>query len=476
MSCVVVPITDESLRSTNLVYLHPETKLDFSSCPLPLPYRLVFENESVYQVGYLSSLGLSEIALNPDQRKNTQVSVRDKISPRPDTRAMSTIPIITNLDLEVVNILGRAVLPLITRPSDLRRMILSVGENLVFHEKDTFTCDFRGSALCFSVSRMSTDVWWRSRGRIVSETRITFTAENIIFLPEEKTEKTENKLFHGEFNFQEMGIGGLGPEAATIFRRTFRSRLHSPEFVRSLGMKHIRGMLLSGPPGTGKTLIARQISRLLSGPSPLIVNGPAILNKFLGVSEENIRNLFAPAEKDYADRGERADVHVIIFDEIDSICREREETDHSLTNSVVGQLLTKMDGVSSADNVIVIGLTNRKNLLDAALLRPGRFEVQIEIGLPDQKGRTEILEIHTKSMRLSGMLADDVNISELSALSEEFTGADLEGSVKSATSFALERLGWTRDEGDGREKEKGFKITQAEFLRGLEEIRTSKKK
>jgi vesicle-fusing ATPase len=212
-----------------------------------------------------------------------------------------------------------------------------------------------------------------------------------------------------------------------------------------LGVTHVKGILLHGPPGTGKTLVARKLGALLSnGREPRVVNGPELLARWVGASEENVRNLFADAEADWKRRGDEADLHVIIFDEIDALCRARGGggggSGGAVGDSVVNQLLTKLDGVASAPNILVIGLTNRRDLLDEALLRPGRLEVQLEIGLPDEAGRADILRIHTRKMREAGLLACDVDVAALAARAKNFSGAELAGVVRAAASFAIERL------------------------------------
>jgi vesicle-fusing ATPase len=240
------------------------------------------------------------------------------------------------------------------------------------------------------------------------------------------------------FDFNNLGIGGLGTEFKEIFRRTFATRLFPPKVIQSLGINHVRGMLLYGPPGCGKTLMARKIGEMLNGPEPKIVNGPEILNKFVGQSEENIRNLFAEAEADYKTNGDKAELHVIIFDEIDAICKQRTgSSSPGSHDSIVNQLLSKIDGVNSINNILLIGMTNRKELLDDALLRPGRLEVHIEIPLPTQEGRLEILKIHMGKAIEQGLIAPDVELQVLAEKTKNYTGAEIEGVCKNAAQYAL---------------------------------------
>ncbi|KAH0943029.1 hypothetical protein HID58_002666 [Brassica napus] len=209
-------------------------------------------------------------------------------------------------------------------------------------------------------------------------------------------------------------------------------------------------MLLFGPPGTGKTLMARQIGKMLNGKDPKIVNGPEVLSKFVG---------------------DASDVHVIIFDEIDAICKSRGSTRDGtgVHDSIVNQLLTKIDGVEALNNVLLIGMTKRKDLLDEALLRPGRLEVQVEISLPDEAGRFQILQIHTNKMKENSFLGHDINLQELAARTKNYSGAGLEGAVKSATSYALNRQLSMYDLTKPVEEE-NIKITMEDFLHAIHEV------
>lgn len=272
---------------------------------------------------------------------------------------------------------------------------------------------------------------------------------------EEEEAETEEKEESKNHLGAQMGlafekVGGLDDQLNDIVRRVLASRAN-PEVARRLGVNHVRGILLSGPPGCGKTLLARELSSMLGAREPQIVNGPEILDKFIGEAEKNVRALFRPAEVEYDQVGDASALHVIVLDELDAIARRRGSVSGDSTgvrDSVVNQLLSKMDGVREANNVLVIGLTNRPELLDPALTRPGRLEVQLRVELPDIKGRRDILRIHTQHMKKQGGVdsealaaLEDVDTENgIPSKTEYFTGAELAGLVRSAASFAIARV------------------------------------
>lgn len=277
------------------------------------------------------------------------------------------------------------------------------------------------------------------------------------------------------FTIESLGIGGLDEQFRTLFRRAFISRIFPANVIKKFDIRHVRGILLFGPAGTGKTATARLIGTLLSTREPKIVSGPEVLDKYVGGSEENVRKLFADAEAEYAEKGDDSELHLIILDELDAICRQRgSKADSTGTmDSVVNQILAKMDGVKELPNVLIIGMTNRRDLIDVALLRPGRFELQLEIGLPDLSGREQILRIHLRQLKANGALrlaasecrADedaafakkgarrcvlkdamtpeedfDYCINDLACRTANFSGAEIAGLVRSAVSFAMNRV------------------------------------
>jgi vesicle-fusing ATPase len=284
----------------------------------------------------------------------------------------------------------------------------------------------------------------RSRGILTTHTQINFFKDSKAPFPLKASNRrpAANSIIAPDFKFEDMGIGGLDAEFSTIFRRAFASRIFPPGLVEKLGIQHVKGILLFGPPGTGKTLIARQIGKMLNAREPKVINGPEVLNKYVGQSEENIRKLFADAEKEYKEKGDESGLHIIIFDELDAVCKQRGSGAGGGTgvgDSVVNQLLAKLDGVDQLNNILLIGMTNRKDMIDDALMRPGRLEVHMEISLPDEHGRAQILKIHTQKMRINNVMANDVDLAELAHLTKNFSGAEIGGLVKSATSFAFNR-------------------------------------
>jgi vesicle-fusing ATPase len=315
-----------------------------------------------------------------------------------------------------------------------------------------------------------------SRGILTRHSAITFykDASSPIKLKGSARRPAANSIIAPDFKFENMGIGGLDTEFSSIFRRAFASRIFPPGLIDKLGIQHVKGILLYGPPGTGKTLIARQIGKMLNSREPKVINGPEVLNKYVGQSEENIRKLFADAEKEYKEKGDESGLHIIIFDELDAVCKQRGSGAGGGTgvgDSVVNQLLSKLDGVDQLNNILLIGMTNRMDMIDDALLRPGRLEVHMEISLPDESGRAQILKIHTSKMRENNVMDKDVNITELASLTKNFSGAEIGGLVKSASSFAFNRhvkVGTVAGVSDDIEN---MKVNRADFMKALEEVK-----
>ena len=220
-------------------------------------------------------------------------------------------------------------------------------------------------------------------------------------------------------------IGGLTEEIKKI-REMVELPLKHPEVFDRLGVEPPKGILLHGYPGTGKTLLAKAVANE-SEANFILLNGPEIMSKFYGESEKKIREIFEEAEKNAPS--------IIFIDELDAIAPKREDVQGEVERRVVSQLLTMMDGLKSRGKVIVIGATNRINSIDQALRRPGRFDRELEISVPDKKGRLNILKIHTRAMPLK----KDVNLEELAAKTHGFVGADLESLAKESAMVVLRK-------------------------------------
>jgi len=220
-------------------------------------------------------------------------------------------------------------------------------------------------------------------------------------------------------------IGGIGDQLLKV-REMIELPLKHPELFRRLGIDPPKGVLLHGPPGTGKTMIAKAVATETNAHFTAI-NGPEVISKYYGESEKQLREIFEEAAINAP--------AIVFIDEIDSICPKREDVSGEVERRVVAQMLTLMDGMKARDNVIVIAATNRRDAIDPALRRPGRFDREIEIGVPDRHGRQEIMEVHTRGMPIS----DDFDIEWVLENTYGFVGADLAALVRESAMKALRR-------------------------------------
>ncbi|HEV8289907.1 MAG TPA: CDC48 family AAA ATPase [Candidatus Norongarragalinales archaeon] len=247
------------------------------------------------------------------------------------------------------------------------------------------------------------------------------------------TEETEIQL--KEEPMKELGrvstityedIGGLKDEVVKV-REMIELPMRHPELFERLGIEPPKGVMIYGPPGSGKTLLARAVANE-SEAHFITINGPEIVSKFVGEAEEKLRNIFQEAEENAPS--------IVFIDEIDAIAPKREEVVGEVEKRIVSQLLVLMDGLKSRGKVVVIAATNRPNAIDPALRRPGRFDREIEIGVPTKTSRKEILQIHTRGMPL----AEDVSLDDLASVTHGFVGADLQALVKEAAMKVLRRI------------------------------------
>ncbi|HIP16720.1 MAG TPA: AAA family ATPase [Methanothermococcus okinawensis] len=257
-------------------------------------------------------------------------------------------------------------------------------------------------------------------------------------------------------------IGGLREEVKKI-REMVELPMRYPELFDKLGIEPPKGVLLAGPPGTGKTLLAKAVANE-AGANFYTINGPEIMSKYVGETEENLRKIFEEAEEESPS--------IIFIDEIDAIAPKRDEASGEVERRMVAQLLTLMDGLESRGQVVVIAATNRPDALDPALRRPGRFDREITIGVPDRKGRLEILQIHTRNMPL----AEDVDLDYLAEVTHGFVGADLAALCKEAAMKTLRRLLPNIDlekEEIPKEILDQIEVTMLDFKEALKEVEPS---
>ncbi len=257
-------------------------------------------------------------------------------------------------------------------------------------------------------------------------------------------------------------IGGLKEEVRKV-REMIELPMRHPELFEKLGIEPPKGVLLAGPPGTGKTLLAKAVANE-AGANFYVINGPEIMSKYVGETEENLRKIFEEAEENAPS--------IIFIDEIDAIAPKRDEASGEVERRLVAQLLTLMDGLKGRGQVVVIGATNRPNALDPALRRPGRFDREIVIGVPDREGRKEILQIHTRNMPL----AEDVDLDYLADVTHGFVGADLAALCKEAAMRALRRVLPSIDlEAEEIPKEvlDNLKVTMDDFKEALKDVEPS---
>lgn len=416
---------------------------------------------------------------NALQRRTATLKMNEALRIKPFVPKASNFPLLSiafELDLLVKGKSAQKVY----QAEDLTKLLHERFTNMVFAVDQMLAMDVDGIAVKLQVKSLQHVELDKSTpdaplgitmGQFIKGTTATYSkAKDAPIKIEGGSQARGLSMLDRGFNFNSMGIGGLDKEFSDIFRRAFASRVFPPDIVRKMGVNHVRGMLLYGAPGCGKTLIARQLAKALNAREPKLVSGPEILDKYVGQSEANIRALFEDAEKEQAEMGDNSELHIIIFDEIDAICKARGSTSDGsgVHDSIVNQLLAKIDGVDSLNNVLIMGMTNRKDLIDPALLRPGRFEVHIEIGLPDEAGRVQILNIHTAKMRENNILSSNVSIAELASRTKNFTGAEIEGLVKSAASFSFER------QVDVNNLKKvdpnNLKVEKVDFDRALQEV------
>jgi len=329
-------------------------------------------------------------------RKNAGVAINEYVVVRPTKVANASSVILAPIDMKL-NV-----------DEDFTNFVKNRLMERTLVEGDTTLVMMLGHAIPFTVTKT------RPHGivRITYETNLQILAE-----PSPEAKGVPRTTYED--------IGGLQEEIQRI-REMVELPLRHPEIFQRLGIEPPKGVLLHGPPGCGKTLLARAVANE-SEANFSSINGPEIMSKFYGESEARLREMFQQAQQNAPS--------IIFIDELDAIAPKREEVTGEVERRVVAQLLALMDGLAGRGNVIVIGATNRPGALDPALRRPGRFDREIEIGVPDKQGRHEILQIHTRGMPL----AKDVDMKKLSEMTHGYTGADLSALGRETAMKALRR-------------------------------------
>lgn len=414
---------------------------------------------------YPGDIGLNIIRMDGIIRRNAETSIGELVTLRKievnKAEKITIAPVrkgmrinITPLEALKSRLIGKAVTKgdLISIGGNIRRERPPLGAGLLDEQLSKLFME-----------GMVPGFGFRNIHLVVAETKpkgaVLITGETNVILNPEAIEVSED--IFPDINYED--IGGLQEEIKKV-REIVELPLKYPEIFERLGIEAPKGVLLYGPPGTGKTLLAKAVASETNSNFTLI-NGPEIMSKFYGESEKNLRRAFDQAEKNAP--------AIIFIDEIDAIAPKREEVKGEVERRVVAQLLSLMDGLKSRGKVVVIAATNRANALDPALRRPGRFDREIEIGVPSVEGRLEVLKIHTRGMPL----AKNISLKEIAKVTHGFVGADLAALAKEAAMIVLRRILSTlkldEDETIPKEVLDELKIKKDDFKEALKIVRPS---
>lgn len=449
----VIASPDTASAASNKMFLNPEMKAKGE------PLNMIKINNVYYSVGYNGTVPNNCIAMHKEHRtfhkKELNGDCELTFLKKPTDIPLPIVDLTLSVETTAKNVTINA-----------QEFINQLQETLLvqpLNQNQRFSQSYNGTGINVQVVSINMDK--STVGMLNATTEITLVSSSLQLSGQAET---SSSLFKINVNLEELGIGGLDEEFATMFRKAFASRAIPKKVIELMGIKHTKGILLYGPPGTGKTLVARKIGEILKCHEPKIVNGPELLNKWVGGSEENVRKLFADAESDKNE----SELHLIIIDEIDALCKQRGSSKDSsgVSDNIVNQFLSKIDGAKQLNNVLIIGMTNRPDLIDDAIKRPGRLEVHIEISLPDESGRQQILKIHSKGLRQNGFLAKDVDLTPIASTTRNYTGAELESVVKNAAGFAMVREVSINDNHVDMKKEVHPIVTQNDFLRAVDEM------
>jgi transitional endoplasmic reticulum ATPase len=415
---------------------------------------------------YPGDIGLNVIRMDGITRKNAKTGIGELVRvEKAEIKEAKKVNVAPNKKGVIVKaspnafkqgLLGRAVLKgdIISLGGTKRRRS-AMADNPFFDDMDIFKGILEDN---FSFGFGFGDLKFIVVDTNPKEAVIITEATEVVLNPEAIEVKEE---VVSDVNYED--IGGLDEEIKKI-REMVELPLKHPEIFEKLGIEPPKGVLLHGPPGTGKTLLAKAVANE-SDAHFSVINGPEVMSKFYGESEANLRKIFEEAEKNAPS--------IIFIDEIDSLAPKREESRGEVERRVVAQMLALMDGLKSRGKVVVIAATNIPNSLDPALRRPGRFDREISINVPDKKGRLIILKIHTRNMPL----AKEVNLSDIADITYGFVGADLAALAKEAAMVVLRKvlpdLKLKEEQPLSKELLEKLVITQEDFREALKVVRPS---
>jgi transitional endoplasmic reticulum ATPase len=424
------------------------------------------ERTTVAIVGrsYPGDIGLNIIRADGLVRRNAKTSIGESVKVKKvsvkEAKKVTIAPAAREVRVSAApSVLKRGLLGRVVVKGDVVSLGGVVSRRKTFSEnptfEDIFSSMFEDSMLGFGLGSLRfvvVNVMPKEAAIITEKTQLEFQPEAV--------EEVEDERVLG-VTYED--IGGLQDEVKKI-REMVELPLKHPEIFERLGIEPPKGVLLHGPPGTGKTLLAKAVANETDS-NFIVINGPEIMGKFYGESEQRLRDIFDQAEKNAPS--------IIFIDEIDAIASKREETHGEVERRVVAQLLALMDGMKNRGKVVVIAASNRPDALDPALRRPGRFDREIDIGVPKKPGRLDILKIHTRNMPLD----KTVNLDQLAEVTHGFVGADLESLAKEAAMVVLRRvlpdLKLDKQEAIPKEILEKMIITMEDFKEALKTVRPS---
>ncbi len=459
-------------------------------------YLLLLKKASGFHIEPRSTLKTLWLAgPNTDVKVFAKGSLKLEIVDTADPMALETL----TLKVSTPSSRGGGLLALLTGGSDqegdktivteeeLRKIFKdAMPTDSILHDKQTLTgITGKGEKVEFKIDKVHPSGKKEYYGHIykyLPDTTIKFEGEKGGgLLITSKTQEINFENIHQKLI--EFGIGGMSEQFKDVISRTILSRGTYSDHIKEIGQKPSRGMLLYGPPGTGKTLLARSIGEILGVSKERIklYTGSQVWSKYVGESEKKVREMFADARADQKRYGKDSPLHLLILDEIDAFLKDRSTAERRYEVSVVNTFIAELDGIASEgedslDNIIVIGLTNHPDGIDEAAKRPGRLYPHINIGIPDSKGREEIFNIHTKSIRQKGLIADDVDVAKVVQMTVGKTGAFIEGLVVAAAEYSLKRLWVDKVPGDEIREYPGAKITMSDLKKAYEECAKAKTK